>query len=475
MCNISRLLRKIFMEKKNLWILTEERPKREVIKYLLCKFSKDNKIPCFVDTIRILPILDENKRFSFTYEVVGFKSKNIDKIFLKSVSGQGSFVDYLIFFQTKEPGREDIPLFVVEETKTDDGESRNTGVFQRASKFVYVDFFYPGVKKIMMYTLQIKQKETPTMTNIFGTRCLLVLGVEIVGKKEDLNLLPFKSIDELITYKSSMRKPPKGNVQINITKFDDRIEISGRLYKNDSLSHDPSIGALSLICATLRKLGWNKRIIITLHGLQQKHIDGSNKFVQIANKLDIELLGLKKVKPVIRDHYWHYERNGEKLGTIFIHLIVDSFTKGYSIFENHAGCEKGYFITKNGDPIPLVKYKDKEKYKNGDKSQIIYIPDLILVDIDNSEVINIEGKTYSNRKKGIEELVNYDAVENLYIKPNYPSYKIIRTVVLYGSKEEKIIEIEIGFMLNERGGLILGIKAPELFREAIKNLLDYWE
>jgi hypothetical protein len=30
------------------------------------------------------------------------------------------------------------------------------------------------------------------------------------------------------------------------------------------------------------------------------------------------------------------------------------------------------------------------------------------------------------------------------------------------------------FLLNEAGNLILGIKAPELFKEAVKNLLDFW-
>jgi hypothetical protein len=56
----------------------------------------------------------------------------------------------------------------------------------------------------------------------------------------------------------------------------------------------------------------------------------------------------------------------------------------------------------------------------------------------------------------------------------YPKYKIIRTVVLYGGTEEKVVEIEVGFLLNENGDLVLGIKAPALFREAIKNLLDFW-
>jgi hypothetical protein len=41
-------------------------------------------------------------------------------------------------------------------------------------------------------------------------------------------------------------------------------------------------------------------------------------------------------------------------------------------------------------------------------------------------------------------------------------------------KKKKIVEIDIGFLLNEYGDLILGIKAPAIFKEAIKNLLDFW-
>jgi hypothetical protein len=155
-------------------------------------------------------------------------------------------------------------------------------------------------------------------------------------------------------------------------------------------------------------------------------------------------------------------------------LIVENFTEGYSIFENHAGCEKGYFITKEGKPIPLEKYSDKTAYKAGDKSKIISIPDLILIDLGRNEIINAEGKKYQFRQNGIDELKGFVDIEKNYIEKYYPKFKITRTVILYGSKEEKIIEIEVGFLLNENGSLILGIKAPELFKEAIKNLLDFW-
>lgn len=76
-------------------------------------------------------------------------------------------------------------------------------------------------------------------------------------------------------------------------------------------------------------------------------------------------------------------------------------------------------------------------------------------------------------KDGIEELQNYDFIEENYIQKYYPDFQIIRTVVLYGSQENQIIEIEIGFLLNQNGELILGIKAPKLFQEAVKNLLDF--
>nr|WP_231552397.1 hypothetical protein [Capnocytophaga canimorsus] len=350
------------------------------------------------------------------------------------------------------------------------------GVFiSVCSKFVFIDNYYPNTKKIMLYNLQIEQKEKPTETYIFGTRLLLTLGVEILGKKLDKEIfIPFGTTDEVIDFKNNMRQPPKGNVPILLNKQKDKIEISGRLFKSNGLSHDPNIGALSIISTVLRKLGWEKRIVITQHGLEQNHIGKTNKFIQIANRIGIELDKLTIPKVEMNKSYWKYDKDGEKLGTIFIHLVVENFTQGCSIFENHAGSEKGYFIPKQGEPIPLAKYKDREKYKAGNKDEIIHIPDLILFDFVRNEVINIEGKKYEFRHNGISELANYDYIEKHYIKKYYPKSNIIRTVVLYGSQETRIIEIEIGFLLNENGQLILGIKAPELFQEAIKNLLDFW-
>ncbi len=63
----------------------------------------DRKLSFFCDFLRILPILDKNKRFTFTYEVVGFTCNKINRIYIKTTSGTSSFVDYLIFCQEGEP------------------------------------------------------------------------------------------------------------------------------------------------------------------------------------------------------------------------------------------------------------------------------------------------------------------------------------------------------------------------------------
>ncbi|MDA9643191.1 hypothetical protein N9T12_01205, partial [bacterium] len=109
-----------------------------------------------------------------------------------------------------------------------------------------------------------------------------------------------------------------------------------------------------------------------------------------------------------------------------------------------------------------------------DKTQNLEIPDLVLVDDDRSLIVNIEGKKFVNLKVGLEQLETYDYFEKEYVNKYYKGFEILRTLILYGGKKEEIGEIKVGFLLNDKGKLILGIKAPELFKEAIKNLLNFW-
>lgn len=84
---------------KNLWILTEERPKTNVLRMIFEYFSRDQGCGFFGDHIRIIPILNENKCFAFTYEVIGFTCARVKRVFIKTVSGSSSFTDFLIYYQ----------------------------------------------------------------------------------------------------------------------------------------------------------------------------------------------------------------------------------------------------------------------------------------------------------------------------------------------------------------------------------------
>ena len=282
----------------NLWVLTEERPKPSVIKQIAEMYCKDfnDQITC-CDEIKIKPII-ESGYFKFIYEIEGLKVGKANKILLKTVSGNSSFLDFLVFKQEEAPvegSKNDNLIMAIEETKTSDDESRNTGVYQRGSKFVYIKPYYENVKLYMLYNeeLEAREDKKPSDTSIFGTNILLTLGVTIVGKKISNWFKAFNTLDELIAFKKRMRRPPAGNVPIEIKKFDDHIEVSGRLSKPanaGNIGHDPNIGALSMISACIRKLGWTKDIVITLHGATQSYVNntkGKNKFLYICSILEL--------------------------------------------------------------------------------------------------------------------------------------------------------------------------------------------
>jgi len=461
----------------NIWILTEEFPKANVIKMILERVAIDLDTSIIIkNKLVILPII-KNGKFTFVYRVAGFESKRIDLVQIKIASGNSSFVDFLVFLQDNEPAVTDVPIYAIEETKTDDSESRNTGIYQRSSKFVYVDFFYPGIKKIMLYNLQIPQKKNPTLTNIFGMRMLRTIGVEVIGKTyHTLSFKPFLSIEEMASVKNSIPLPrSKSNVPIKIQLYKNKATISGRLYKNGTIGHDPNIGALAIIGLCIRKLNKNIHIVIVRHGLQQSHVGRNNKFIQIANRLKLELEGLKVPTAAQEPLYWHYDVTQEKNATILLHVALIAHTNADVIYSNHGGSERGYFYHILQGPIAVEKYQKgmRDVYKAGDKSKIIYIPDVIVFDPTRKEIINIEGKRFETRSDGIQELANYSYIEKSLIIPSHKPSRIIRAVVIFGSKETRIQESKICFLLNSEGAMVLNNNSPVIIREAISRALRF--
>ena len=99
---LKRIDDQIHLTEKDLWILTEERPKIETIEIILDEFIEDYKEKFEKNSIKIKPIFEDGK-FSSKYEILGIKICNIGKIYLKIVSGEGSFVDYLVYREENYP------------------------------------------------------------------------------------------------------------------------------------------------------------------------------------------------------------------------------------------------------------------------------------------------------------------------------------------------------------------------------------
>lgn len=458
---------------ENLWLLTEERPKPSVILQIIEIYCNDfdDKIT-LKEEIRIKPII-ENGVFKFIYVIEGLKVDGANSIYIKTVSGSSSFLDFLLFKQEyapKEGCSTDNLIMAIEETKTSDDESRNTGVYQRGSKFVYITPYYDKVKLYMLYNEELDDREDkkPSDTSIFGTNILLTLGVTIVGKDISRWFKPFKSLDELINFKSSMRKPPAGNVPIEIKRFPDRIEISGRLSKPataGNIGHDPNIGALSMISKCIRVLGWDKDIVITLHGVTQDYVNktkGKNKFLYICNILGLKLDGIVMPKSVsLPELYWHYEMSSEKMTSILLH-ILGMYNGMYGVYENHAGCERGYFRTKSGELITLPK-KDRQGIN-------LYLPDVVLYDDPSNIILLVEGKKLSTLSNGIEEIQYYDSIENEYIKPAYKGATILRCISIFGGNDSGYLHKDVLIYMNLSGKIFINPNAPECVKSMFRNV-----
>lgn len=457
----------------NLWLLTEERPKPSVILQIVEMYCNDfNDKITLREEIKIKPIIADGI-FKFIYVIEGLKVETAENIYIKTVSGNSSFLDFLLFKQENAPTEgcaTDNLIMAVEETKTSDDESRNTGVYQRGAKFVYITPYYKKVKLYMLYNeeLEAREDKRPSDTSIFGTNILLTLGVTIVGKDISKWFKPFESVDELIKFKSSMRKPPKGNVPIEISKFPDRIEISGRLSKPadaGNIGHDPNIGALSMISNCIRTLGWDKDIVITMHGVTQSYINktkGKNKFLYICNILGLSLDGIVMPKSVsLPKLYWHYEMSSEKMTSILLHTL-GMYNGMYLVYENHAGCERGYFRTKEGKLITLPK-----KDKNG---RNLYLPDVVLYDRQSNIILLVEGKKLSTLANGIEEIQYYDSIENEYIKPAYSGAKIIRCISIFGGKDTGYLHKDVLIYMNILGEIFINPNAPACVKAMFKKV-----
>ena len=324
----------------------------------------------------------------------------------------------------------------------------------------------------MLYNKELEDEKDkkPSDTNIFGTNMLLTIGVKVIGKDVSKWFHKFNSITEMIEFKSKMKKPPQGNIPITIKVIDEKnIEVSGRLSKpadEGNIGHDPNIGALSIISKTLRFLGWKEKITITRHGVSQNFINrtkGKNKFLYICKILNLHLENIEiPFVASLPETYWHYDNSSEKIASILLH-IAGEYNGLKEVYQNHAGCERGYFKTKTIPPIALPK-KDKNDI-------ILNIPDLILYDEKSNEIILVEGKKLSTLRKGLEEIQYYDSIEKEFINVYYPGSTTIRWLSIFGGNLNDIPHKKVILYLNSNGKIFINKSAPDSIKQAF-NILN---
>lgn len=387
---------------------------------------------------------------------------NINKVHLVGVTGGSSFCDYMVYFTEIQPGclftfppnQQDSPCMIIEETKTSDKESRNTGVYQRAIKFVYAKHYYPDSRLYMMYNNEHNPDHSePTETNIFGTNLLLTLGVTILGKEQYMyNFHIFNSVEEIIEAKERMALPRYG--QPTRITYDNSLYISCRLTKNNSMSHDPGIGTVAIIAGAVRSLGYSGRIIVTNHGITKEMIDASkgNKLLYVCNLCNVELENLILCQYQLPRFYWSYGSNSEKNASIYLHILAEKYGLRV-LYHNHAGCERSYYLTKDYKYITIPNETEE-----GEK---ILIPDLIVFGKFNVTVI--EGKKLDTLFEGLKEVDSYGIIEDKYIKSKnygFPGIDIYRALTIYGGELKELPHERVLLYINNTGKIIVNPEAP---------------
>jgi len=450
--------------KRILYLLTEEFPKIQTVEKIIgFEYSTIRS-----ETPKINPISYGDNRFSGVYEVKGLLIENFDAILILIVSGYSSFVDYLIFdsvqFEQSNSttyiknlsyhfGEEfivqlpnefiDKPKYIVEETKTDDSQSRNSQAYQRSSKFIFSELYFDiKIKKYMLYELNNNRFMVHNPTHIFGMRMLVTHDVILKGLVNTYE--PFTDLNEFINEKNRIaEKSRKGNVPIELTmdKTDNTIYLSAKLDKgkNDYLhkiSHDPNIGAVAIISSTLRKLGWKGSIKITHHNLLMSSIfyrKFSNKLLVIMKKLNIDFSGIyvdwKRIN--FRPEYFLYNLSSEKIASIYYHLFIENEVPSTTvIFNNHAGCEKSFFITSNN----YVTVSKKTK-----------LPDLVLYDSENKLIKVIEAERSHLVESGVTQLATFKKFIKKYIRKYYPDIPIQCSIITWGESTHPMVSFYLNF------------------------------
>lgn len=432
-------------------ILTEEYPSYEEIDFMIKNIlSIDSPAFC------ISPVLSNNK-FNGEWVII------IDEltIFIKLFKGESSCVDYLLFEgQVNDNTNAGDALCILESTKTNDKNSRNTSVYQRITKFVVYEKIYPNnnAKKIMFYNEEWTGKKL-SATGEFGLSLMKSLHIDAYHVKNNqaeslydkYSVGIFETISDMIYYKNRI-KEKNGNISVKINNCDNDYYISCKLDKgttkcNGKISHDPNVGLLCGLVNFIHTKDNNAKIIIQEHNISQDYFDKlpKSKFWYAINNISITFENINNITfPSLPKKYFTLEnKSSEKLATILCSQVMSKEYK--CIFSNYSGCA-----------LSNIKTTDKDITVERTMPR----PDILFYNNEKKELFIIEGKIEKDIKLGIMQLQDTHLDRFIVlVKSAYPEYVIKKGLCITIDNIENLqkyqsLEYPVVFALDSNGNYL---------------------
>lgn len=424
-----------------LYALTEEQPNIAFAKATQHVLEQAGHIPknsCFDYTFQQKNSQQPGRyEFILTLKLHDAVDINIH-VALISPAKQNSFVDVLYFEGEEFPNPDSsIPFACVEITKNTFKESGNM-TDQRSAKFIPVRNPYPNIQHYYFIHNDGELKLPNEGTNNHrALRRMVTMGVSVVLSDRNgirpAQVLPYNTVQDFrddIAVKGRRSNKvllKRHRVDLIVKKL---FKWSGAPRKNKG-PHDPNHGWVASMIMTIMSLGVSNAVNLEIPQREVELFKKSkgklkkNLYYIFSKFNGTFLLNGEEVdlEPPEDSHYWKYTDTGEKISTIDLSLCL--VEKGYElIFENHAGCEKSFFRTSQGENMPFPKKHNEEP---------IGIPDLIAQTPNKDKLLVIEGENHSNYNKGVKQLEE-DKMENTirFLKEHYPEHAIATCLSLYG-------------------------------------------
>jgi len=418
-----------------LTICTEENPQLSEVAFILT-FLKTGASPLSIAASTA------GDRWDGTYCVV--TNRPDVTVSLRLVKGHGSFVDYVVYDHANPVEATSVPVLLMESTKTDDKDSRNTAINQRFTKFAVARQRYPTAPLVLFFNA-VHTSTTPT--SLFGRRLLSTFGVGIFDVSgTDHSAPPFTTVDELMVAKNTM-KEKAGNVSVKISQPTPHCyAISARLTNgaHKTISHDPNKGFLTGIATALFALDSAASFRVTEHGVDlTKLVKTDDKFWYANSRYDMRLEGseLTTLNKAGKTVYWNPETQSEKAATILFQNRMES-SGNRVIYHNHSSSARSFFLDPAGASFAVPK--------------TITIPDLVYVNTELKKLYICEGKIEKCLALGTKQLDEQGPFME-YAQKYYPHYTIERGLCLYASSLEKVPTLQaatkypIWFVLDASG------------------------